>query len=120
MIIQILLIVGLLICLLYAFLQRAKSRIISLAIGLVSIAGIYFVAIPEHATGLAHLVGVGRGVDLIIYCWLVITLAILINLQFRILSLQEMITVLAREVALLAAQRATRKALDNESGKTEE
>jgi small membrane protein len=106
MIIQSVLIVGLLFCLLYAFLQRARSPLVSLAIGTVSIVGIYFVAFPEQTARLAHLVGVGRGADLVLYCWLVISLAITINLQFKILSLQGMITVLARELALLSARDA--------------
>ena len=106
MIIQALLIVGLLLCLLYAFLQRAKSRVVSLAIAMVSAAGIYFVAFPAQTAWLAHIVGVGRGADLVLYCWIVISLAISINLQFKILSLQGMITVLARELALQSARGA--------------
>ena len=106
MIIQALLIVGLLLCLLYAFLQRAKSRVVSLAIAMVSAAGIYFVAFPAQTAWLAHIVGVGRGADLVLYCWIVISLAISINLQFKILSLQGMITVLTRELALQSARGA--------------
>ena len=34
-------------------------------------AGLYFVWLPEHATWLAELVGIGRGVDLILYVWFI-------------------------------------------------
>ena|ERR1022692_4139241 len=105
MIIQVILILGLLFCLIYAFLQRQKSRLVSMLITLVGLAGIYFVLIPERATELAHLVGIGRGADLVLYCWLVISLIISLNLQFKIFWLQGLITDLAREISLQAATR---------------
>lgn len=100
MIIQIVLTVGLLLCLLYAFVQRQKSRLVSLLISIVSVAGIYFVLFPEKTNQMAHLVGVGRGADLVLYCWLVISLIVSLNLQFKILRLQGLMTELAREIAL--------------------
>ena len=106
MIIQVILTLGLLSCLLYAFLQRQKSRFISLTIGGVALAGIYFVLVPARTDQLAHLVGIGRGADLILYCWLVISLVVSVNLQFKILRLQGLITELARQITLHAAPRA--------------
>lgn len=100
MIIQAILTFGLSICLIYAFLQRNKSRNISLAIAGVAIAGIFFVLTPGLTDRIAQIVGVGRGADLVLYCWLVISLIISINLQFKILGLQSHITVLAREITL--------------------
>ena len=102
MIIQVILIFGLLLCLIYAFLQRSKSRYVSSAIFLVSIAGIAFVLAPDLTNRIAHRVGVGRGADLVLYCWLMISLIVSINLQFKILSLQRLITELAREMTLRA------------------
>jgi hypothetical protein len=46
--------------------------------------------------------GVGRGADLVFYCWIVISLIVSVNLQFKILNLQEMTTELTRELALRA------------------
>lgn len=100
MIIQAILTFGLSICLIYAFLQRNKSRYVSLAIAGVAIIGICFVLAPGLTDRIAHMVGVGRGADLVLYCWLVISLIISINLQFKILDLQRHITVLAREITL--------------------
>lgn len=101
MIIQFVLITGLALSLAYAFLQRHKSRYVSLAITGVSIAGMVFVLFPTLTDRIAHAVGVGRGADLVTYCWLVISLVVSVNLQFKIMALQGMITELARELALL-------------------
>ena len=100
MIVQILLTLGLAFCLVYAFAQRKKSRLVSLALSVIAIAAIYFVQFPESANTLAHFVGVGRGADLILYCWLVISLIVSVDLQFKILALQGMLTELTREIAL--------------------
>lgn len=104
MIIKLILTFGLLLCLVYAFLQKQKSRLVSAGLSIVALAGIYFVLIPERTNQLAHLVGIGRGADLILYCWLVISLIVCVNLQFNILRLQRLITQLAREITLRAAQ----------------
>lgn len=102
MIIQFILVLGLLFALLYAFVQRRKSRMVSLAISLTSVAGIYFVLFPSHTTLVAHALGVGRGADLVLYCWIVISLVISMNLRFRIAELHGQITELARELAIRA------------------
>lgn len=105
MIIQVILILSLLLCLIYAFLQRGKSRLVSLAITLVAVAAITFVLAPELTSRIAHWVGVGRGADLIFYCWLVISFIVSVGLQFKILGLQRLITDLAREMALRAPKK---------------
>jgi small membrane protein len=106
-IIQGLLIGGLLLCLLYALLQRQQARLLSQAIALVTLTGIYLVLFPEQTNALAHVVGVGRGADLVLYCWLVISLIISMHLQLQILQLQRLITELARELALQGARHST-------------
>ncbi len=102
MIIQWVLSLGLVLCLFYAFMQRGKSKLVSFAIAATSIAGIYFVLFPEETNELAKWMGVGRGADLVFYCWIVISLIVSVNLQFKILNLQEMTTELTRELALRA------------------
>jgi hypothetical protein len=104
MIIQVVLIAGLAACLLYAFSQRQKSRLVSVAMSIVALVGIYFVLNPERSNQLAHFAGVARGADLILYCWVVISLIVSVNLQFKILSLQRLLTELAREMTLQAAR----------------
>jgi len=67
-------------------------------------AGIYFVWVPEHSTQLAELVGIGRGVDLILYIWVCISLIVLLNLHLKLLTQTELITTLARKIAIADAQ----------------
>lgn len=102
MIIQVLLVAGLMVALVYALAQRQRSRWVAGAIGLASVAGIVLVLHPEQANQLARAVGVGRGADLILYCWIVISLVASLNLHLRIQRLQGDLTVLARELALLS------------------
>lgn len=108
MIIQVILTLGLLLSLVYAFVQRQQSRVVSTAMSVLALAGIYFVLFPQRSTELAHFVGVGRGADLILYCWLVISLIVSVNLQFKILRLQAQLTEIAREITLHAAQEEHR------------
>jgi hypothetical protein len=86
--------------------QRQISRFVSETISIVVLIGIYFVLFPTHTTEVAHFVGVGRGADLILYCWLVISLIVSMTLQLQILQLQGLITELAREIALQGARRS--------------
>jgi hypothetical protein len=70
----------------------------------VASAGIYFVWMPEHSTQLAELVGIGRGVDLILYIWVCISLIVLLNLHLKLRTQTELITTLARKLAIADAQ----------------
>ncbi len=72
-----------------------------------AVTGLYFVWLPSHATWLAAQVGVGRGVDLILYVWVVISLIVLLNLHLKLRVQTELITVLARELAIANARWPT-------------
>jgi hypothetical protein len=87
--------------LLYAWTEYRRSPVIALCAVLTAFGGLYFVWLPAHATILAEAVGVGRGVDLIIYVWVVISLLIVFNLHLKLRSQMELITGLAREIAIL-------------------
>ena len=87
--------------LVYAWAEHRRSPIISLAAVLTVVGGLYFIWLPEHATILAGVVGIGRGVDLIIYVWVVISLLIVFNLHLKLRAQMELITGLAREIAML-------------------
>ena len=60
--------------------------------------------VPEHSTQLAELVGIGRGVDLILYIWVCLSLIVVPNLHLKLRTQMELITVLARKLALADAQ----------------
>jgi len=90
--------------LLYAWTEYRRSPAVGLFAVLAAVGGIYFVWVPSHATRLAEFVGIGRGVDLIIYTWVVISLLVLLNLHLKLRAQMEMITVLARELAIANAR----------------
>ena len=100
MIIQILLTLGLVVLILYAYAQRATSRLIPVVMTTIGVVGLYFVWLPDHANDLAHLVGVGRGADLVLYCWILISLIVTLNLHIVVRSNLRLITELARHIAL--------------------
>ena len=100
MIIQILLTLGLLVVIPYAYAQRVTSHVIPVTMTTIGVVGLYFVWLPDHANDLAHLVGVGRGADLILYCWIVISLIVALNLHIVARSNLRLITELARHIAL--------------------
>ena len=72
----------------------------------VAACGLYFVWLPTHASALASLAGIGRGVDLILYVWVVISLTVFLNLHLKLRSQTEIITALARKIALANARTA--------------
>jgi hypothetical protein len=93
---------------LYAWTEYRRAPAIGLVSMFVAGAALYFVWIPSHATVLAELVGIGRGVDLILYLWVVISLIVLLNLHLKLRAQMETITVLARELALANARSSNR------------
>jgi hypothetical protein len=89
---------------LYAWMEYRRSPVVGLLSGGAAVAGLYFVWAPLHATYLAELAGIGRGVDLFIYLWVVISGLILLNLHLKLRAQMELITVLARELAIANAR----------------
>jgi len=91
--------------LVYAWSEYARSPAIAVPAVFVTMAGLYFVWMPEHSTQLAELVGIGRGVDLILYIWVCLSLIVVLNLHLKLRTQMELITVLARKIALADAAR---------------
>ena len=90
--------------LLYAWTEYTRTPLIGMMSMVTALTGLYFVWMPEHATRLAALVGIGRGVDLILYVWVAISLIVLLNLHLKLRQQTEVITVLARELAIVNAR----------------
>lgn len=84
----------------YAAVEHRRSPVVGVLSVLAAVAGLYFVWIPSHATRLAEYVGIGRGVDLVIYVWVAISLLVLLNLHLKLRAQMELITVLARTIAI--------------------
>jgi len=111
MIAQLLLTALLTLVLVYAWSAHRTVPIIGLLASGAALAGLYFVWVQEHATALAALVGIGRGTDLIVYTWVVISLLIMLNLHLQLRLQLDMITRLARAVAIDRARENRREAV---------
>lgn len=84
--------------------HKGKNRRALWLESFVFVVGAFFIASPERATSLAHLVGIGRGVDFLLYplvIWLVRESLLARRLRFED---SERMTELARAVALLGAR----------------
>ena len=100
MIIKIVLFVIFLLLAIFIVLQKGASRG-GRGIVLVMLAtGAFLVWEPERANALAHPLGVGRGADLLLYLWIVITLAVILLLYLKLVEMNRMLTELARQLTL--------------------
>jgi small membrane protein len=86
--------------LLHGWTQFRRSPLIAATSIVAGFAGLYLVWAPEQTTAIAALVGIGRGVDLILYLWVCISLNLLLSLHLKQRVQQETITKLARAMAL--------------------
>jgi small membrane protein len=100
MIIKLLLIGLLALLALFVALQRISSRGVRLAVLATLASGAYFVWRPEHASAVAQALGVGRGADLLMYLWVVITCSVILLLYLKIVEMNRMLTQLARRLTL--------------------
>jgi hypothetical protein len=95
---------------LYALNERSRAPLIGAIAMLTAAIGLDLVWFPSQASWLAAQVGIGRGADLVFYAWVVISLLIMLNLHLKLRAQMELITVLAREIAIAnAASPATTK-----------
>lgn len=104
MVIQVFLTAALGIIALVMTLQRTTSGVVRLLILAVIAAGALFVWMPEATTEIAESLGVGRGADLLLYVWVVITFAVILVLYLEMTRLSRRLTQLARALALLQAR----------------
>jgi small membrane protein len=86
--------------LLHGWTQFRRSPLIAATSIVAGFAGLYLVWAPEQTTAIAAFVGIGRGVDLILYLWVCISLNLLLSLHLKQRVQQETITKLARAMAL--------------------
>ena len=105
MIAQLFLTLLLLAILIYAWRSYRLAPTVGLLAGAAAVAGLYFVWFQEEANALAKFVGIGRGADLILYTWVLISLLLLVNLHLKLRAQSEVITELGRAIALANATR---------------
>lgn len=109
MIAQLVLTIGLSACLFYVFSLGRSLPLIRLSLFAVVLTGYLFVWIPELTNSLASLMGIGRGADLIMYLWIIVSLFLIIRLHIRIREQSELITKIARGYALSDTLNAEEK-----------
>lgn len=80
--------------------QGTTSRLLRAAVLLVIAFGAFLIWFPGVTDRFAELFGVGRGADLVLYLWVVITLALIVFLYLRLAALSRKLTQLTRAVAL--------------------
>jgi hypothetical protein len=80
--------------------QRTTSRLLRAIVLLVITFGAFLVWFPGVTDRFAELFGVGRGADLVLYLWVVITLALIVFLYLKVAALSRRLTRLTRAVAL--------------------
>jgi len=100
MIIKSLLTLSLLACLLYFYVNRAQLRVLVLPVFVMILGGVYLVWVPDHATVLAQKLGVGRGADLLLYGWVIVSFAVILMLHVRERHALTVITEIVRAVAV--------------------
>lgn len=104
-IIQLVLIVGCVLCLtIYFGFYRSLLRDRLLALSLFALAVLAIVA-PDLTTRVANLVGVGRGADLLIYTLFVATVFSFVLVYTRLAKVEGANTRLVRALAILTARR---------------
>jgi small membrane protein len=81
--------------------SRLTDRLLLCALGLLGAVSVVF---PDLTTALAHLLGVGRGVDLVIYIMLLTFSYGWLLLYAKVRALQMRLTDLARAIALANAR----------------
>ena len=98
---QIFLTAALLGYILYAQTQKQIAYLLSEVTSAAAVVGLILVWRPDLANVLAHRVGVGRGTDLILYCFIVVGMIVTLNVHLRVKGNLAMITDLARAIAIL-------------------
>jgi hypothetical protein len=87
------------------YFQRLRSRQIDrLIVVVLALAGLILVARPDWATLIANFLGVTRGADLVTYISLVGLAFLWLSLYTRQRRLEEKLTDMARQLAMLGAE----------------
>ena len=93
------------------YLTTLSSRLVSrLAVLGFLAAGVLFVINPDLTTRIARAVGVGRGTDLLLYLFCLASITVFLKLYKKNRTVEEKLTEVARQVALLGAQGPNREA----------
>ena len=105
-----LILIPLLVMLMAVYWGRIRSRLfVRVFVLLFGLLGIVLVIMPDWATLLAHVVGVGRGTDLLFYFGLVGIGFVLLRFYSKLRELEVCITKLARDAAMKGAVKPAKR-----------
>ncbi len=104
MIIRILLLLGLAAIGWFIFLRRNRLPFHIVLMFAMLGAGAIAVVVPQETDRIAQFVGVGRGADLIVYLVIVAVLFVLLHYFSKFVELEQKVTQLTRELAILRAE----------------
>jgi hypothetical protein len=104
MIIRILLLSGLAAIGWLVFLRRNRLPVHIFLVFAMLAAGGVAVVFPESTNDVAHVVGVGRGVDLITYVIEIVVMYVLLHYYTKFVELQRQLTDVVRELAIMRAE----------------
>ena len=110
MIIRILLIAGLSAIGFFVFLRRNKLPFHIMTVFLLLGAGAVAVVMPDLTSEVAQFVGVGRGADLVTYIAIIAVMFVLLHYYAKFVELQQKLTELTREMAILRAEQQQKSA----------
>ena len=85
----------------WRFQKAMYNRFVMLIIGVM---GIIFIIFPDITSSIAARVGIGRGVDLLFYTWIIFCLFKFLGYESRINELQKSVTELTRHIAIQEAE----------------
>jgi len=88
----------------FSWLRMGKVRVFARLLTILCLVGIYFIWSPTTLTLVANALGIGRGADLLLYIFLIFVLFELLISRIRDKEREEMITKLARRVAIQNAK----------------
>lgn len=84
----------------YALLQQKSFPMVARSLPIVSLFGIYVAWFPESTSRIAGWVGIGRGVDLMLYVWIMASGLLILVLHLKLVAQHRQLTELARYVAI--------------------
>lgn len=84
----------------YGIREWRHSRLVGLSLISISIICSTLVWTPHLADVIASAVGVGRGADMVLYCYSAISFIMILNLGLKQRELRQSITELARHIAI--------------------
>lgn len=87
----------------YALLQKRAFPLIGRTLPFVALAGIYVVWFPDRTSSAAHWVGIGRGADLMLYVWSLVSGLLILALHLKLVAYERRLTELTRHLALMGA-----------------